>query len=97
MPYEAKKLGYQVSGIDYKRWLEDGYNLCFEGVRAKFHQNPDLLKMLKTTHPKLLAEGTTDRTWETGIHLRDSKALDRSKCQSYGWLSDIFMCIREEN
>ena len=69
-PYEAKKLGYQVAGMDYKQWIGDDYNLCYEGVKAKFQQNPDLLNMLKTTHPKLLVERTNDKTWGTGIHLR---------------------------
>ena len=82
--------------VDNLKWLEEGYDLCFAGVKAKLHQNPDLLNMLKTTYPKVLAEGTTDRTWDTGIHLRDPNALDRSKWQMNGWLSDMLMTIRDE-
>ena len=78
-PYEAKKLGYNVQGVDNKKWLEEGYDICLEGVKAKFQQNPNLLQMLKMTAPKLLAEVTTDRTWGTGIHLRDMNALDRKR------------------
>ena len=92
-PYEAKKLGYQVQGMDLGKWKEEGYQLCLEGVKAKFQQNPDLLNMLRTTSPKLLAEGTTDKTWGTGIHLHDTNALDRSRWHSNGWLSNMLMDI----
>ena len=96
MPYKANRLGYQVKGVDNKKWLEEGYQLCLDGVKAKFHQNLDLLNILKTTYPKLLAEETTDRMWGTSIHLRDSHTLDRSRWHSNGWLSDMLMTIRDE-
>ena len=94
--YEAKKLGYSVQGVDNKKWLEEGYDLCLEGVKAKFHENQNLLHMLKTTTPKLLVEATNNRTWGTGIHLRDTNALDRKHWTSNGWLSDMLMSIRLE-
>ena len=52
-----------------------GYEICFDGIREMFLQNPPLLSMLKTTTPKILAEATTDRLWGTGIQLRDTCAL----------------------
>ena len=96
-PYEAKKLGYGVQELDIRKWHDEGYELCLEGVRAKFHQNPSLMQMLRTTKPKLVAEATTDRMWGTGIHLRDSNVLDRKRWTSNGWLSDMFMSIRSEH
>ena len=45
-PYEAKRLGHQVQGMDVAKWQKEGYKLCLEGVKAKFHQNPHLLSML---------------------------------------------------
>ena len=96
LPYEAKKLGYSVQGLDIRKWQDEGYELCLEGIRAKFHQNLSLTQMLLTTKPKLLAEATTDRTWGTGIHLRDSNALDRKRWISNSWLSDTLMSIRSE-
>ena len=53
--------------------------------------------MLLTTTPKLVAEATTDRMWGTGIHLRDSNALDRKRWTSNGWLSDMLMSTRSED
>ena len=45
------------------------------GIKAKFEQNPLLLQMLQTTHPKTIAEATYDNTWGTGIPLDSPDAL----------------------
>ena len=74
-PYEAKKLSYQINGVDKQQWRDNGFDKCYTGVREKFKQNPHLHNMLKTTSPKTLAEAPIDRTWGTGISLRDSDAL----------------------
>ena len=71
--------GYHVVGMDMIKWKNEGYKLCLEGVKAKFHQNPNLLSMLRTTKPKLLAEGSLDKLWGTGVHLRDTNAMDKSR------------------
>ena len=92
-PHEAKKLGYQVQGMANRKWLEEGYTICLEGVKAKITQNPNLMNMLRTTKPKLLAEAMTDRTWGTGIHLHNPEALDHTKWQSHSWLSSMLMSI----
>ena len=63
---EVKRLGYQVSGFDSKVWSEIGYEICYKGVRAKFEQNADLFKMLKTTSPKLLVESSKEKLWGIG-------------------------------
>ena len=51
--------------------------------------------MLRTTTPKLLAEGKLDKLWETEVHLRDTNALDKSRWHSNGWLLDMSMDIRD--
>ena len=60
-PLEAKWLGYNVNGFDAHRWREDGYNICLDGIKEKFLQNPLLLQMLKATKPKLLVEASMDK------------------------------------
>ena len=70
-PYESKRLGYHVNGFDIGRWKNEGYDLCLEGIRAKFVQNPPLLNMLKSTEPKVIVESSLDRLWGTGIQLHD--------------------------
>ena len=82
--------------MDNDKWKSVGYELCFDGIREKFLQNPPLLEMLKTTTPKILAEATTDRLWGTGIRLRDTCALDTEKWSGTGWLSRMLITIRDE-
>ena len=54
---ECKKLSYNINGVDKEKWMNIGYELCFDGIREKFLQNPPLLSMLKTTTPKILGRG----------------------------------------
>ena len=94
---EAKWLGYNIHGYNPKIWHEKGYQLCLPGIKAKFFQNPTLLKMLKTTSPKLLVESTIDRTWGTGIPLKENDALNQDKWHNPGWLSAMLMDVRDNN
>ena len=95
--YEAKRLGYHIAGFDMKRWINDGYSLCYDGIHAKFTQNRSLLMMLKSTAPKVLVEATSDRLWGTGISLRDHQALNPDKWHNKGWMSTMLMGIRDES
>ena len=72
-----------------------GYELCFDGIREKFLQNPPLPAMLKTS-PKILAEAMTDCLWGTGIRLQDTYALYTEKWAGPGWLSRMLITIRVE-
>ena len=82
---------------DRTQCSNEGYGICYEGIKEKFHQNPMLLSMLKTTSPKILAEATPDRLWGTGIALRDNGALQKDKWTSTGWLSKMLFTIRLEH
>ena len=94
-PYEAKKLSYQINGINTGEWQDNGYELCYKGVYTKFEQNPDLLHMLKATGIKTVAEASNNHTWGTGVPLRDTRALNKSNWHSNGWLSDMLHTIRD--
>ena len=67
--FEVKRLGYRVTGFDMQQWKEYGYDLCNEGIRAKFHQNHNLMMILKSTGTKIIVEATRDHLWGTGIPL----------------------------
>ena len=83
-PYEAKKLSYQINRVDKQQWRDNGFDKCYTGVREKFKQNLHLHNMLKTTSPKTLAEASIDRTWGTGVSLRDSDALKQDHWHTSG-------------
>ena len=36
MPYEAKRLSYQINGVNQNEWKQHAYDICFQGVRKKF-------------------------------------------------------------
>ena len=92
----CKRLSYKIKGVDIEKWCNEGYDLCFDGVREKFVQNQPLLALLKTTSPKIIAEATLDHLWGTGIALRDTSALNTDKWSSTGWLSKMLLTIRDD-
>ena len=96
-PFEAKRLGYQVNGFNACKWKEEGYDLWKDGIREKFHQNPPVQQMLKTTHPKTLVEASLNKQWGTGIQLRDPNALNPEKWNDKGWMLSILGTIRDIN
>ena len=95
-PIEAKRLSYNIANFNIQHWLKDGYALCEKGVKEKFTQNIALMEILKNTGSLTIAEASKDRTWGTGIPLRDTEALCIPKWKNKGWLSDMLMSIRDE-
>ena len=95
-PYEAKRLFYQINGANSAECKESAYDICFAGIKQKFIQNPTLLNMLCATKPLTIAEASTDKTWGTGISIRDQNALSKSHWHSAGWMSQILHDIRDE-
>ena len=95
-PIEAKRLSHNIANFNVQHWIKEGYEPCKKGIREKFIQNTPLLEMLKNTGSLILAEASKDKTWGTGIPLRDTNALCTSKWKNNGWLSRILMMIRDE-
>ena len=92
---EAKKLGYRINGFNMQKWLTEGYDICHEGIKSKFVQNPLLLQMLKATGKKVIVEASTDKLWGTGVGLRDNQVLNPNHWHNVGWMSSILMDIRD--
>ena len=96
--FEVKRLGYRVTGFDRQQWKEHGYDLCIEGIRAKFQQNHNLMMLLKSTGNKTMVEATKDRLWGTRIPLRDQRVLDPESWYNTSWMLTMLATIRgEEN
>ena len=89
-PHECKRLSHYINGVDQAKWKSEGFDLCLDGIQAKFSQNRDLYAMLKTTKPKVLVEAST------GISLRDSQALNMNKWSGKGWLSNMLTIVRDK-
>ena len=88
-PFEAKRLGYNVNGFDTQKWRDDGYDICLDGIKEKFLQNPPLLQILKTMKPKLLVEVSMDKQWGTGIHICNPNTLKQESWSGRGWMSKM--------
>ena len=95
MPYEAKRLSYQINGSNQSKWKEHAYHLCFPGVKENFLQNPDLLNILHTTKLLTIAEASLDKTWSTGISIWDRNTLTQSHWHSPGWMSEMLHSIKD--
>ena len=61
---EAKRLGYRINGFNMQKWSTEGYDICHEGIKSKFAQNPLLLQMLKATGQKVIVEASTTNCGE---------------------------------
>ena len=63
-----KQLGRQVKNYDDGRWCDVRYKICRDALRAKFSQNPDLMKTLLSTGDKIICEAARDKTWGIGVN-----------------------------
>ena len=67
IPQETKQLMRTIANFDHQKWIQNGLELVRPGIKAKFDQNPLLMKTLQATKPKILVEATTNSTWHTGV------------------------------
>ena len=65
----CKQLGYHVKNFNQQNWVDSIDTLCKDGIRAKFEQNPLLLRVLLSTGDKTIVESSKDDVWGTGIPL----------------------------
>ena len=73
---DCMKLGKRVKSYNEAEWARVEQKVMFDGVLAKFAQNPDLKEILKATGTKKLAESSGDRKWATGLPMYHPNALD---------------------
>ena len=65
----CKQLGYLVKNFNQQNWVDSIETLCKDSIRAKFEQNPPLLRALLNTGDKIIVESSKDDVWGTGIPL----------------------------
>ena len=94
---EIKALGRLVSGYDESLWNGVRQIIVYEGLLAKFPQNPELKAQLKDTGKAVLAEcAVKDRIWGIGLSMHDPDRLDRAKWQGQNLLGYTLMIVREK-
>ena len=90
-----KLLSRNIPNFENETWKRVAKHACYPGIRAKFEQNPLLLKFLRVTKPMKLAESCYDKLWGTGLALQDKNALNQSYWVNDGLLGSILMDLRD--
>ncbi|XP_078575275.1 uncharacterized protein LOC144861327 [Branchiostoma floridae x Branchiostoma japonicum] len=97
VPPEIKALGRQVRNYDDDIWNAHCQRVVKEGNRAKFTQNPLLLKKLLATKGTTLVEASpNDTKWGIGLHEKNPKAFNRSTWRGQNLLGAILTELRDE-
>lgn len=96
-PATAKQLGRQkFPEFKPEIWERTCRHVMRRGIRAKFLQNPNLLKVLLETDNKLLAEAApNDTKWGIGIDLSDSSISNIESWHGSNFLGVILMEVRD--
>lgn len=96
-PNEQKALGRKVKNFDDAKWMEVAYDIVVEGNRAKFNQNPDLLKELEATRGKLLVEASPyDKRWGIGMGAGDPGINNPANWKGDNLLGEAITQVRIE-
>ena len=97
-PAECKKIaGQPFPEYNGEIWSKVKYKLVKKGIKAKFAQNEDILKVLLDTDTALLAEcAPRDTEWGIGIGLNNPKHNDVSKWRGKNYLGRALMEVRGE-
>lgn len=94
---KIKAFGRLVSGYDDHHWNGVRQVVVYEGLVAKFTQNPQLLQLLKNTKDDILAEcAVKDRIWGIGLSMTDSDRLNRTNWKGQNLLGYALMMVRDK-
>lgn len=94
---QIKALGRLVAGYDDNHWNGVRQIMVYEGLLAKFSQNPDLCIQLKNTGKALLAEcAVKDRIWGIGLSMKDPDRLQRETWKGQNLLGYTLMMVRDK-
>lgn len=94
---DIKQLGRKVSGYIDNVWNGLRQIIIFEGLMAKYSQNPELGEKLKATGNAILAEAAVnDRIWGIGLSMKDPKRLEPKQWNGQNLMGYATMLVREK-
>lgn len=95
-PARIKAYGRLVSPYDDRKWSSVRESVVYEGLRAKFSQNPDNAALLLSTGDSILAEcAVRDRIWGIGLSIDDPARFDRTQWRGRNLLGYTLMRVRD--
>lgn len=97
-PSIIKKLGQtRFRNFNPKLWDSLAYTIVKRGVKAKFAQNEDLLKILLSTGESVLMEcSANDTIWGIGVGINSDDIYNPSAWSGKNQLGRILMSVRDE-
>ena len=94
----CKEAARDIKGFVKDKWDSNAEELCYEGIKQKFEQNPHLKEVLINTGNKTLVESCLDSVWGTGKTLSDANCLSSTHwINGIGILGQILMRVRDHN
>ncbi len=92
-----KELGRKVLGYRDNVWNGVRQIIVYEGLMAKYSQNPELGEKLKATGNAILAEAAVnDRIWGIGLSMKDPKRLEPKQWNGQNLMGYATMLVREK-
>jgi len=96
-PKSVKTYGKKVKGFDEEAWNEKKDSVMRTAVKAKLMQHPDILKKLRETGTRPIAEADPrGKYWGIGTSAETSKAKDPSRWPGQNKMGKILMELRDE-
>jgi len=96
-PKTAKTLGKKVQGFKEEEWNEKKDQIMAAALKAKFMQHPDLLKKLRETGTRRIAEADPrGKYWGIGTSADTSKAKDPERWPGKNKLGQLLESLRSE-
>ena len=96
-PQECKSLGKLVKPFDSKTWDAAKYEIVKAGNRAKYEQNPDLMRKLLETGDAILAEASPyDKIWGIGMDAAAAAQTEPTQWPGQNLLGKALMELRAE-
>ena len=92
---DVAEIKARVTVYDENHWNGVRQIIVYEGLLAKFAQNPELGEQLKGTGRTVLAEcAVKDRIWGIGLSMQDPDRLNRTKWRGENLLGYALMMVR---
>ena len=93
----VKSLGKKVTGFKEEEWAEKRDSVMAAALKAKFMQHPDLLKKLRDTGTRRIAEADPrGKYWGIGTSADTSKAKDPERWPGKNKLGQLLEALRSE-
>lgn len=93
---KIKTFGRMVANYEDNYWNGIRQIIVYKGLLAKFFQNEDIKKLLKSTERALLAEcAVKDCIWGIGLSIKDPNRFDMNKWKGQNLLGYTLMMVRE--